>query len=220
VEVKLLLLPQDTRAAIATLNFKGERAGRVYFFDTPTLDLLSQGVIVRIRQGAVNDLTIKLRRREGKAFSDPSEGREGFKCEVDQNAGETNFSYSIESKYVAVPLPEAGSDILRLLSVGQRKLLEEAQVSIDWQPVRRIADIKTTNWQTEAQPHFKKLTMELWESPATNILELSTKVGLDAGPSTYAELKRLVNSKGLPLNARQQPKTTIVLEALTHTTAH
>ncbi len=219
-EVKLLLLPKDTRAAIAALNFKNERAGRAYFFDTSSLDLLSQGVIVRIRQGAVNDLTVKLRRREGKAFSDPSEGREGFKCEVDRNAGETNYSYSIGSKYAAVPVPETGSEILNLLSVGQKKLLEEAQVSIDWRRVKRIADIKTTDWQTEARPQFKKLTMELWESPACSILELSTKVESHAGPSAYAELKRLVNAKGFPLNASQRPKTTMVLEAVTHTTAH
>jgi hypothetical protein len=220
VEVKLLLLPKDTRAAIAALNFKSERAGRVYFFDTPTLDLLSQGVILRLRQGSANDLTVKLRPRAGKRFSDPSLGREDFKCEVDQNASQQNTSYSMRSKYAWPPLPETGNDILRLLSVGQRKLLEEAQVSIDWRRVKRIADIKTTDWQTEARPQFKKLTMELWESPACSILELSTRVGPDAGPATYTELKRLANSKKLPLNARQQPKTTIVLEALTHATEH
>jgi hypothetical protein len=155
VEVKLLLLPKDTRAAITALNFKNERAGRVYFSDTSTLDLLSQRVIVRIRQGAVNDLTVKLRPREGKRLSDPSDGREDFKCEVDQNGSETNTSYSIGSAYAGNPVPETGTEVLNLLSVGQKKLLEEAQVSIDWQRVKRIVDIKTTDWQTEARPQLK-----------------------------------------------------------------
>jgi hypothetical protein len=220
VEVKLLLSPKDTRAAVSALNLKNERAGRVYFFDTSALDLLSQGVIVRIQQGAANDLTVKLRPREGKTFADPSHGREYFKCEVDQAASETKSSYSIRTEYASVPLPQTGNDILNLLSAGQRKLLEEAQVSIDWQRVKRIADIKTTDWQTEAQPPFKKLTMELWEFPAGKILELSTKVGPDAGPATYTELKRLANTKGLSVNPDQRFKTTMVLEALTHAAAH
>jgi hypothetical protein len=215
-----LLSPKDTRAAIAALNFENERAGRVCFFDTSSLDLLSQGVIVRIRQGAVNDLTVKLRPREEKRFSDPSEGREDFKCEVDQNASETNTSYSIGSQYAAASLPKTGKDIFSLLSVGQRELLEQAQVSIEWQRVKRIADIQTTVWQTEARPQFKKLTLELWVSPVCSILELSTKVESHAGLSAYAQLKRLVNAKGFRLNTSQQPKTTMVLEAVTHTTAH
>ena len=220
VELKLLLLPKDTRSVIAALNLNKEQSGRVYFFDTPTLDLLSQGVILRLRRGAANDLTVKLRPREGKRFSDPSEGREDFKCEVDQNATEINTSYSIGSQYSAASLPETGKDTVSLLSVGQKKLLEEAQVSIEWQRVKRIADIQTTDWQTDARPQFKKLTMELWPSSACSILELSTKVEAHAGPSAYAELKRLVNAKGFPLNTSQQPKTTMILEAVTHTTAH
>jgi len=61
VEVKLLLSPTETQAAIAALRVKKETAGRVYFFDTGALDLLSRGAIVRLRQGAKSDLTVKLR---------------------------------------------------------------------------------------------------------------------------------------------------------------
>src|SRR6266852_3316437 len=61
VEIKLLLSPTETRAAVASLNFEKETAGRVYFFDTSPLDLLAQGLIIRLRQGAGNDLTITLR---------------------------------------------------------------------------------------------------------------------------------------------------------------
>jgi len=49
VEVKLLLSPTQTQAAIASFKFEKEAAGRVYFFDTNALDLLSQGLIVRLR---------------------------------------------------------------------------------------------------------------------------------------------------------------------------
>ena len=82
--------------------------------------------------------------------------------------------------------------------------------------MKRIADIQATSWQTKAQPHFRKLTLELWEWPGGRVLELSTKVGPDAGPSTYAELQRLVKTKGLSLNATQRAKTGMVLETLVH----
>jgi hypothetical protein len=109
-----------------------------------------------------------------------------------------------------------GSDISSLLSPPQKRLLQEARVSIDWARVVRIANIKLTKWETTGQSPFRKLTLELWEWPAGNILELSTKVGPDAGQSKYAELQRLVNMKSLSLSARQGTKTSMVLETLTH----
>ena len=41
VEVKLLLSPTETQTANASLNVGKETTGRVYFFDTSSLDLLS-----------------------------------------------------------------------------------------------------------------------------------------------------------------------------------
>ena len=43
VEIKMLLSPTETQAAITSLKLKKETAGRVYFFDTSDLDLLAQG---------------------------------------------------------------------------------------------------------------------------------------------------------------------------------
>src|SRR5277367_4726594 len=59
-EVKLLLSPAETQVAVAALSAGKETASRVYFFDTDTLALLSQGAIVRLRQDAKSDLTVKL----------------------------------------------------------------------------------------------------------------------------------------------------------------
>jgi hypothetical protein len=216
VEVKLLLSPTQTQAAITSLNFEKEAAGRVYFFDTNTVDLLSQGLIVRLRQGASNDFTIKLRPGDAKPFV-PSVIDDGFDCEIDLIGGAAGPSYTVQSKYTATHVPETGIEISNLLDAGQKKLLTEAQISVDWTRVNRIADIRATSWQTKAQPNFSKLTLELWEWPGGRILELSTKVGPDAGPSTYTELQRLVKTKGLSLNATQRAKTGMVLETLAHT---
>jgi hypothetical protein len=217
VEVKLLLSPTQTEAAVTSLNFEKEAAGRVYFFDTSTLDVLSQGLIIRLRQGASNDFTIKLRPPGNAKPFVPSNIGEGFDCEMDLIGGATDPSYTVRSKYTARHVPETGVEISNLLDAGQKKLLMEAQTSVDWTRVKRIADIQATSWQTKTQPHFRALTLELWEWPGGRILELSTKVGPDAGPSTYTELQRLVKDKGLSLNATQRAKTGMVLETLAHT---
>ena len=219
VEIKILLSPTQTQTAIAALNFKKEAAGRVYFFDTSALDLLAQGLIIRLRQGADGDLTIKLRPPETKSLV-PSNIGEGVDCEVDLIGGVATPSYTVRSRYTARRLPETGTEIQKLLNAGQEKLVSQAQMHIDWSRIKRIADIRATSWQTKAQPGFSKLTLELWEWSGGRILELSTKVGPDAGPATYSQLQQLMKAKGLSLNSIQRAKTSMVLETFAPTAPH
>jgi hypothetical protein len=214
VEIKILLSPDESQAAVAALKLKKEKAGRVYFFDTSDLDLLAHGLIVRLRQGVDGDLTIKVRPSIGTTAGAPSNIGEGFDCEVDLIGGVRTPSYTVRSGYAAPRLPETGSDVLKLLDAKQEKLLKQAHASVDWGRVRRIADIQATTWQSKSQSGLGKLTLELWEWPGGKILEISTKVGPDAAASAYAELQRLMKAKGLSLNAVQQAKTGMVLESL------
>ena len=216
VEVKLLLSPTGDQAAVKALDVKKETTGFVYFFDTNTLDLLSQGVIVRLRQGISNYLTVKLRPSNGEKFSDSAIDQETFKCEVDLTGDGESLAYSIGRRYDGESLPQTGREISRLFSPGQRKLLEEAKASIDWSRVKRMVEIRATTWQSKTRPHFDKLTLELWEWPGGRILELSTKVRSNAGQMTYAELQGLVSSKSLSLSRDQRSKTSTVLESIKH----
>jgi hypothetical protein len=220
VETKLLLSPAETRAAVAALRATKETAGRIYFFDTAALDLLSQGAIVRLRQGAKTDLTVKLRPPNGKKFATPSQASDGFKCEVDMTQEGANSSYSITTQLSRQQLPRTGTDLARLLSPAQMKLLQDAHVSVDWTAVKRIAEITSSDWQTASQPRLGKLTLELWEWPGGKALELSAKVSSDAASSTYAELQQLAKTKQLAMSADQRVKTRIALEAIAHTAAH
>jgi hypothetical protein len=214
VELKLLLSPPAIQAVMASFKFGHATTGQVYFFDTAELDLLRQGVIVRVRQGANNDLTVKLREVEGNQRV-ASQLRPHFPCEIDQTEAGNNTSYSLQRKYKTPHVPERGSSIVGLLSQPQQRLLQQARVSIDWTRVTRLASIRSTKWEANVQSRFRKLALELWEWPAGSILELSTRVGPDAGQSGYAELQRVVALSSLPLSASQDTKTRIVLESLT-----
>jgi hypothetical protein len=215
-EVKLLLSPAETQAVIAALSASKETAFRVYFFDTSALALLSQGAILRLRQDAKSDLTVKLRPPNGKIFSTPSKKRGAPQCEVDVTSQGANPSYSITSQVAAQPLPQTGADVSRLLSPAQIKLFRDARISVDWTGVNRIAEITSTQWQTQSAPHLGKLALELWEWPGGKILELSAKVPAAAGSSTYAALQQLANANHLAMSPDQRVKTTIALEAITH----
>lgn len=216
VEVKLLLPPPTIQLVIGSLGFQKQAAGRVYFFDTGDLELLKQGVIVRVRQGANNDITVKVRVPGGEGQIGASPLRQQFPCETNRTRDGEDTDYSVGRKYTVQQVPEMGSDISSVLSPLQRRLLREAGASIDWSRVKRIADVKVTKWEGTALSPFSKLTLEMWDWSTGNILELSAKVKPDAGPSKYAELQRLVDMKGLASSPSQGAKTTIVLETVTN----
>jgi len=214
VEVKFLLSPPTTQTVIASLGFENETTGRVYLFDTDALDLWQQGVIVRVRQGAKNDLTVKVRLPKGNPQIDISRLRERFPCEIDRTRVGAYTSYAVGRQYAARKVPETGNDVYSLLSASQINLLHEARVSIDWARVRRVANINSTTWETASRSPSGKLALEVWEWPAGRILELSAKAGSGAEASKYAELERLVKINDLPLSVNQDTKTKMVLETL------
>jgi hypothetical protein len=214
-EVKLLLSPTQVQTAIPALHARGVIHGRIYFYDTPSLELLAKGVILRLRAGAEIDITAKLRPNSGERFIDPSGGREQYKCEVDLNDGVENQSFSVQKKFGAAEVPTTGEELFRLLSEGQKKLLEDSKTPIDWKRVTRIAEIQSTSWTTRAAPLLGKLSLELWEWPSGSILEVSTKVAREAGQSAYIELQNLANKNGLVLNTNQRSKTATALDEIT-----
>ena len=69
-EVKLLLVASETQSAVTALSAGKKTTGQVHFFDTSSLNLLSQGEIVRLGQGTTADLTVKLRSPSEKKIID------------------------------------------------------------------------------------------------------------------------------------------------------
>jgi hypothetical protein len=219
VEAKLLLVPTQAEAAIPLLHATGELRTRIYFYDTPSLDLLAKGLILRLREGANGDLTVKLRPLNGKHLSGSSSAGERYKCEVEITGGVEGRSYSVGTRYRADRVPESGMELARLLSPGQKRLLEDSQVQVDWTKVKRVADIQSTSWTVRAQAPLNKFSMELWEwprgeRPSGRILEVSAKTGPDAGHAAYTELESLAKKNGLALSTVQRSKTATALEEM------
>jgi hypothetical protein len=219
-EVKLLLSPTQTQAAIQALQARAETHGRVYFYDTPALDLLAQGMILRLREGAKIDLTTKFRPLFGEKLIAPSGGGGRYKCEIDLNNGIENPSFSLLNQNTPAKPPQSGEELLRLLSDDQKQLLKDSKAKIDWTRVTRIANIQSTSWTTAAQPPLGKLSLELWQWPNGSILELSEKVTPAAGKATYIELQDLARSHGLALDTNQSAKTSTALTKINAAAQH
>ena len=45
----------------------------------------------------------------------------------------------MRNKFVTAKVPETGEELFQLLSEGQKKLLENSKVQIDWTQIKRIA---------------------------------------------------------------------------------
>jgi hypothetical protein len=213
IEVKLLLSPSTTQVVAASLGFAKGKASRVYFYDTPALDLARQGVSIRVRQGANDDLTVKVRTPVGdrEVADSPLIGR--FPCETDRTPAAVMTSYAVARAYSATNIP-AGNEIFALLSDSQKRLLEATRARVDWTRIVRIVEISAMTWHTSAKAPSGKLVLEQWEWPAGRILELSGKTAPSTGELRFAQLEGLVKTNGLSLSQVQDTKTSVVLSTL------
>ena len=197
------------------MNASRPERSRIYFYDTPKLDLLANGLILRIRQGADNDLTVKLRPASEQQFTARAEGNKNFKCEGEVIDGVESPSYSTKEKFDASSVPQTGEEVLASLSKGQRKLLKASGITVDWTRVRRIMAIQSLSWSVPSQPRqLDQLSLELWEWPKGKSLELSTKVSADEGSATFVELKNVAKRNHIDLSPDQQSKTSTALRSM------
>jgi hypothetical protein len=210
-EAKLLISSNQTQKALAALRAGQPSSRLVYLYDTDQLELLSHGLIVRLRAGVQGDLTLKLRSNKKEACNCQSEGGEASKCEADLVGNEVLTSYSIRGSWKS--LPTTGEEVQSALSAEQVKLLQVAGLSVDWPRVKPIVEIQSTDWEARPEGRLKKVTIELWEWSGGTILELSAKADFQKGTEVLRELRALAENSGLSVPQNQIAKTSLVLHA-------
>jgi hypothetical protein len=212
-EAKLLISPAQTQQALTALHAGKPSRRHVYLYDTDQLELLSHGLIVRLRAGAQGDLTLKLRSNKKEVCTCPSEGGEAAKCEADLVGSDVLTSYSIGKDLKGFSFPRTGEQVHSALSVEQLKVLSVEGISVDWLRVKAKAEIRSTEWTARPSGPLKNVTIELWEWPGGTILELSTKAKLRKGTAALRELRGLAENSGLSIPENQIAKTSVVLRA-------
>ena len=214
-EAKLLVSPSNVRTSVTALHAGTESERQIYLFDTEDLQLLLHGVILRLRTGAGSDLTVKLRWDDRNLRQAPESG-ESMKCETDLVGSAALSSYSLARRWKHKSIPRTGEELHAALSAAQLRFLAAAGITIDWHRVKRIAEIRATEWQVRGNGSLKEVSIELWEWPSGKVLELSSKADdRESGQSTLAILRRMALASGLTLRLDQEPKTSTVLRAVT-----
>jgi len=214
-EAKLLVSPSEVQKSVVALHAERESRGQVYLFDTEGLELYSQGAILRLRTGTKADLTVKLRSEEVTKRKARAQAGDIYKCEVDLVGSTALTSLSLSNSWKGQPIPQTGEAFHQVLSAGQLGLLAAARISVDWHLIKRIAQVQTTVWEVRTEGPVRKVTVELWEWPGGKILELSAKADPKRATSTMRQLRELAAASGLSADVGQQPKTSVVLHALT-----
>ena len=144
---------------------------------------------------------------------------ERIKCEMDVVGSTALSSYSLVTGWKHESSPRTGEALYAALSVAQQQLLARAGVAIDWQRVKRIAEIRATEWQVRGNGSLGEVSIELWEWPSGKVLELSTKAdNPENGQSKLDLLLRMALASGLVIEKDQEPKTTTILHAITTAT--
>jgi len=210
-EAKLLVKPTETETAVAVLHGNKQSRGKVYLFDTEQADLLAQGVIVRIRTGAKNDLTVKLRFNDRGNNKMPPQAEGTLKCEADLSGDQELVSFSLGRDWNNNSVPTTGEEVYSALSAGQLRLLDWAKIAVDWHQVKRRVEVHATDWRAHPSGPLKTITIELWQWPGGTILELSARTMQGNGVEVVRQLHDLAEKNRLTIEQDQTAKTSLVL---------
>jgi hypothetical protein len=213
VELKVVVPEHDGRSL--GLDKQRGQVRRVYFLDTPNLDLYRAGVIVRFRHRPHDhdDAVVKLR---PVAPGRRPRGLRGFHVEIDALPGKAVCSGTLKKRLdrheVARTL-EAGRSLIKLLSSRQRKLLRK------YAPAGFRLDDLTAYGPIDVRCHSVKLpglgrglTAERWRYPdGSDLLELSTRCPADQATKVAARVSSALRAYGVLPAEDQRTKTEVAL---------
>jgi len=210
-EVKLLVSPQQIQQALATFRVGKPSYGQIYLYDSENLDLLSQGLILRLRTGVKGDLTVKVRSSEVENCRCSVYRVKAGKCEVDFVGSQVFTSYSISEAWKRAEDVDSGPQLHSVLGTEQVQVLLASGISVDWRQITPRAKIQATTWDAHPDGPLKKVTIELWEWPGGRILELSAKAKSQNGADAMKILRQMAEGHALNVEKNQVTKTAFVL---------
>jgi hypothetical protein len=199
--------------------------------DPMVLPLFARGIILRIRkiQDGPDDSTLKLRGPEGsmdpelwndrtRAFGDDA------KIEGDWAADRRLVSASLDAKVEGGRIDAVVADrphqLRRLLSKAQRGLAADLLVGLDGLEI--LDPVHARKWNGAGRLGAE-VDAELWElDDGLRFLELSMRVNVNEHNPVDAKqrFEESVRHRGLAIDAKQDTKTSKVLERLVKAAAH
>lgn len=221
IELKVTIRADQVDLAMQQFALDKAAAERrwIYFYDTKPLALYPAGLILRARKvkGGSDDSTVKLRPLEPGGVAPKWLVVPGWKCEIDKVGPIATSSCSLSVDQVAGEIDDVAAGkrtIDKLYSNEQEQLIaEHAKMQPDWKALAVLGPTDAWVWKLTPMGFPQGVAAERWELPGgKTLLELSTRVPLAEGKAVEAQLKALLQGKGLDTTSDQETKTTAALE--------
>jgi hypothetical protein len=195
-----------------TLNNDEERY--IYFFDTPTLDLLKAGIIARARRmvGEEHDSTVKFRPVVPEEISDKWRNSPGFKIEADASekgiVKSASFTMPVK-KGLIKDVVGGQKSIAKLFTKDQEDFLAEmANYPIDYSAIAILGPLKANRWKFEDPACPWKISAELWRrEDGDRLMEMSIKAPIVQAAAAIGGFMAFLAEVGAQHDTKQQTKT-------------
>jgi nitrogen fixation protein FixH len=221
IEIKATVPERQVDAALKRyrLTRNNDELRLIYFFDTPQLQLLEAGVIVRARRviGDTHDSTVKARPVDPARLGAAWKRQPGFKIEVDASekglVKSASFSTRVQKgriKRVVV----RGKRVRSLFTTDQERFLRRiAKRRVDFEKIVPMGPLSAQRWDFEDPGCPWPITAELWQrEDGQRMMELSVKAPAQQAAAVMAGFMAFLTEVGAHRNEREQAKTRWALE--------
>jgi hypothetical protein len=221
VEIKATIPPAQVAHAMQRfdLHTGNDEERFIYFFDTPDLALLGQGVVARARRrvGGKHDSTIKFRPVDPEAVPKRWRKFEGFKIEADASDRSVvrSASLTMPVQKGLIKTVAAGDAPIGVLFTEEQVnfLLSLAEKRFDPAELVVLGPIEAFRWKFEDPSLPWPLTAELWRRPdGEEIMELSVKAPAIQAAVIYYGFMAFLAELGAERDEGQQAKTRWALD--------
>jgi hypothetical protein len=186
----------------------------IYFFDTPALELLAAGIILRARRtvGGNHDSTVKFRPVDPAAVGDKWREYRDFKIEADASekglVKSASFSMPVD-KGLIKRVAGGEREIRELLSREQRTFIEKtARRKIDFDRLVVLGPLRAHRWRFADPACPWEITAELWiREDGHRMVEASIKAPAVQAAVAAAGFMAFLAEVGAERNLEQQTKT-------------
>lgn len=221
IEIKATI--PDTQIENALIRFNltldNDEERYIYFFDTPTLDLLKAGIIARARRvvGGEHDSTVKFRPVAPEDISDKWRKTSGFKIEADASekgvVKSASFSMPV-AKGLIKAVFEGEKSIAKLFTKEQKDFLAGmTNYPIDFSAMAILGPLKANRWKFEDPACPWKITAELWRrEDGDRLMETSIKAPIVQAAAAIGGFMAFLKEVGANRDSRQQTKTRWALD--------
>lgn len=191
----------------------------IYFFDTPQLDLIAAGIILRARRvvGGEHDSTVKFRPVDPEKVGKRWRKYRGFKIEADasEEGAVKSASFSMPVEKGLIKRVVAGEKRIASLFTREQEafLAEVAGKAPDIGRLAVLGPLRAQRWDFEDRACPWPLTAELWvrEDGAT-LMEASVKAPSIQAAAVMAGFMAFLTEVGAERDVHQQAKTRWALD--------